>query len=425
MGETHVAPGVSSADHHHGESETAIYVVAGHPAFVVPPRRGREPDRDLAGDYVFVPPFTPPPRGEPVGRRGGGRRDRPEHPGSDRRQPARPLGVDRLVPTVAPPVRPLGFPSGYGFGHSRSLRDGRVISPVTVKWPCPSPSSSSSHPPRPRPSPASSAGLPRRVVDRAHPGPAPQRRRRAAGLQGRVLGPPRRRRRQRLQAALRGLPREEGPGQEAQGHPQGRQRAVPRHRRGPRGRVDRLAPARGAGAPGPGQAHGLPRDHPAGHRAGRAGVPGPRPPPGRRPGDPPHPRPPVRLRGLPGPVEEGHARPVGGPGAVGRHPPAGRAGTGPDALRRRLLLGPRRPVRRRGKDGGQPFGATLVALDGRRLVTGRDFGEDGQVHAEPSVVRLDEDGGPGPGRPAGSDADFAVRSVEETALAALAPRRRS
>jgi uncharacterized RmlC-like cupin family protein len=34
MGQTHVAPGVNSGDHHHGEAETAIYVLAGRPAFV-------------------------------------------------------------------------------------------------------------------------------------------------------------------------------------------------------------------------------------------------------------------------------------------------------------------------------------------------------------------------------------------------------
>src|SRR6476619_1787081 len=34
MGQTHVAPSTSSFDHHHGESETAIYVVSGHPEFV-------------------------------------------------------------------------------------------------------------------------------------------------------------------------------------------------------------------------------------------------------------------------------------------------------------------------------------------------------------------------------------------------------
>ena len=34
MGQTHVGPAMRSADHHHGEAETAIYVVSGHPEFV-------------------------------------------------------------------------------------------------------------------------------------------------------------------------------------------------------------------------------------------------------------------------------------------------------------------------------------------------------------------------------------------------------
>jgi uncharacterized RmlC-like cupin family protein len=58
MGETHVAPGASSGPHHHGESETGIYVVAGHPEFVYS-EEGREV-RILTkpGDYVYVPPFV-------------------------------------------------------------------------------------------------------------------------------------------------------------------------------------------------------------------------------------------------------------------------------------------------------------------------------------------------------------------------------
>ena len=59
MGQTHVAPGASSGNHHHGETETAIYVVSGHPVFVFA-RDGQEvrltPE---PGDYVFVPPHTP------------------------------------------------------------------------------------------------------------------------------------------------------------------------------------------------------------------------------------------------------------------------------------------------------------------------------------------------------------------------------
>jgi uncharacterized RmlC-like cupin family protein len=59
MGQTHVAPGTRSAAHHHGESETAIFVVAGHPAFVYL-RGGVEVRVETSpGDYVYVPPYTP------------------------------------------------------------------------------------------------------------------------------------------------------------------------------------------------------------------------------------------------------------------------------------------------------------------------------------------------------------------------------
>ena len=61
MGRTVVRPGTSSGDHHHGDSETAIYVVSGHPVFVF-----RDPDsRSVVrletepGDYVWVPPHVP------------------------------------------------------------------------------------------------------------------------------------------------------------------------------------------------------------------------------------------------------------------------------------------------------------------------------------------------------------------------------
>jgi len=59
MGQTHVAAGATSANHHHGESETAIYVVSGTPSFVF-----AEADREVRldakpGDYVFVPPYVP------------------------------------------------------------------------------------------------------------------------------------------------------------------------------------------------------------------------------------------------------------------------------------------------------------------------------------------------------------------------------
>ena len=59
MGQTHVAAGAKSGDHHHGEAETAIYVVSGTPAFVF--AEGDEEVRLEAkpGDYIFVPPYVP------------------------------------------------------------------------------------------------------------------------------------------------------------------------------------------------------------------------------------------------------------------------------------------------------------------------------------------------------------------------------
>ena len=63
MGQTHVAPDTRSANHHHGESETAIYVAAGHPEFVFLEGEGDDAReariRAKPGDYVFVPPFVP------------------------------------------------------------------------------------------------------------------------------------------------------------------------------------------------------------------------------------------------------------------------------------------------------------------------------------------------------------------------------
>ena len=59
MGENHVGPAMNSGDHHHGEAETGIYVVSGHPVFVFG-RDGREERIETGpGDYVFVPPWVP------------------------------------------------------------------------------------------------------------------------------------------------------------------------------------------------------------------------------------------------------------------------------------------------------------------------------------------------------------------------------
>jgi uncharacterized RmlC-like cupin family protein len=59
MGETQVAPETNSGDHHHGEAETAIYVLSGNPVFVF-----ADGDKEIRleagpGDYIFVPPYIP------------------------------------------------------------------------------------------------------------------------------------------------------------------------------------------------------------------------------------------------------------------------------------------------------------------------------------------------------------------------------
>ncbi|MGH8961520.1 MAG: cupin domain-containing protein [Jatrophihabitantaceae bacterium] len=61
MGQTHVGPSMRSSDHHHGEAETAIFVVSGTPEFVFLDEDSGEEVRirTAPGDYVFVPPYTP------------------------------------------------------------------------------------------------------------------------------------------------------------------------------------------------------------------------------------------------------------------------------------------------------------------------------------------------------------------------------
>jgi uncharacterized RmlC-like cupin family protein len=63
MGQTHVPASTASANHHHGASETAIYVVSGTPTFVFLDVDGDEPVetrvQTAPGDYVFVPPYVP------------------------------------------------------------------------------------------------------------------------------------------------------------------------------------------------------------------------------------------------------------------------------------------------------------------------------------------------------------------------------
>lgn len=63
MGQTHVPAATASGNHHHGASETAIFVVSGAPVFVFVDVEGDEPVETRIetqpGDYVFVPPYVP------------------------------------------------------------------------------------------------------------------------------------------------------------------------------------------------------------------------------------------------------------------------------------------------------------------------------------------------------------------------------
>jgi uncharacterized RmlC-like cupin family protein len=59
MGKNHVAPNMRSADHHHGEAETGIYVVSGHPVFVFLEDGEERRIETGPGDYIYVPPWLP------------------------------------------------------------------------------------------------------------------------------------------------------------------------------------------------------------------------------------------------------------------------------------------------------------------------------------------------------------------------------
>jgi uncharacterized RmlC-like cupin family protein len=67
MGQTHVAPHTNSGDHHHGDAETAIYVLAGHPVFVFADGDNEVQLSTEPGDYVFVPPWAPHREENPTG----------------------------------------------------------------------------------------------------------------------------------------------------------------------------------------------------------------------------------------------------------------------------------------------------------------------------------------------------------------------
>jgi uncharacterized RmlC-like cupin family protein len=57
-GVTVVAPNGASGIHHHGETETVIYVVSGHAKMRWGDRMQFEADVE-PGDFIYVPPFAP------------------------------------------------------------------------------------------------------------------------------------------------------------------------------------------------------------------------------------------------------------------------------------------------------------------------------------------------------------------------------
>jgi len=59
MGETHASPKSASDNHHHGDSETAIYVRSGNPEFVFHDGTREVRVATAPGDYVFIPPYLP------------------------------------------------------------------------------------------------------------------------------------------------------------------------------------------------------------------------------------------------------------------------------------------------------------------------------------------------------------------------------
>jgi uncharacterized RmlC-like cupin family protein len=48
-----------SGDHHHGEAETGIYIVSGHPVFVFLENDAERRVETGPGDYIYVPPYVP------------------------------------------------------------------------------------------------------------------------------------------------------------------------------------------------------------------------------------------------------------------------------------------------------------------------------------------------------------------------------
>jgi uncharacterized RmlC-like cupin family protein len=59
MGGNTVRAGASSADHHHGEADSGIYIVSGHPRFVFLVDGEERAIETQPGDFVYVPAWVP------------------------------------------------------------------------------------------------------------------------------------------------------------------------------------------------------------------------------------------------------------------------------------------------------------------------------------------------------------------------------
>ncbi len=59
MGGNTVAPGASSADHHHGEADSGIYVESGRPRFTFLVEDREQSIDTEPGDFVYVPAWVP------------------------------------------------------------------------------------------------------------------------------------------------------------------------------------------------------------------------------------------------------------------------------------------------------------------------------------------------------------------------------
>lgn len=57
VGYVELPPGLTSSVHHHGEAESAIYIISGHARFYAGDRLEEVADAD-PGDFVWVPPHV-------------------------------------------------------------------------------------------------------------------------------------------------------------------------------------------------------------------------------------------------------------------------------------------------------------------------------------------------------------------------------